>query len=317
MHKPTPILFDSKARAKILNGTNKVYEAVRRTMGPQGGNALIYGLYSRPYRVTNDGYTVADIIELKDEHENLAANAIQDAAKRTNLLAGDGTTCTTVIAGRGLNSILPEISNIDDTSELEKALENSEKKSTHRGVMDIKRELFETKDKVVEDLKKRSKKIETKEELQKIATVSVEHEKYGKIISDMAWKIGETGYIDVREGFKGEIETELIEGARFPAKIPAKVFINKPERYEMEVVDTPILITNYTVDKSFMQIILGEGGLQGLTRLVILAPEFKEPALVSMAQINSKHGDLIYAPVKVPSLKTVQFEDIEVYTGRS
>src|SRR3990167_11262926 len=116
LHTPTPLKFHNEARKKILDGANKIYEAVRMSMGPQGGNALIYGLYSRPYRITNDGYTVADIIELKDPHENLAANAIQDAAKRTNLLAGDGTTATVVIAGKLINSILPEVNLAGDTS---------------------------------------------------------------------------------------------------------------------------------------------------------------------------------------------------------
>lgn len=310
MHKPTPVLFDNQARAKILKGVNVVYEAVRRTMGPQGGNALIYGLYSRPYRLTNDGYTVADIIELKDPHENLAANAIQDAAKRTNLLAGDGTTCTVVVTGKGVNTILPMISSMNETADLEKALASKGKK---RGVMDIKHELFATKDEVVAKLKEMSRKVESLEELTRIAVVSVENEEYGKIIAEMAWKVGTGGYIDILEGFKGEVETEMIEGARFPAKIPAKVFVNKLERYEMEIVDTPVLLTNYIIDRAAMATIVGN--LQGLQKLVIIAPDFKDSGLVAMANVNKKHNDLIYAPVKVPSLKTVQFEDVEVFTG--
>src|SRR3990167_7163424 len=127
MYQPTPVLFDNEARRKILDGINVVYEAVRRTMGPQGGNALIYGLYSRPYRLTNDGYTVADIIELKDMHKTLAAAAIKDAAKRTNLLAGDGTTATTVIAGRLINLLLEEISRAGETAGFEKVFEKKVK----------------------------------------------------------------------------------------------------------------------------------------------------------------------------------------------
>src|SRR3990167_3079739 len=126
-HQPTLVIFDNEARSKILKGTNVIYEAVRRTMGPQGGNALIYGLYSRPYRITNDGYTVADIIELKDPHENLAAKAMQDAAKRTNMLAGDGTTATTVIAGKLINLLLEEISRAGETAGFEKVFEKKVK----------------------------------------------------------------------------------------------------------------------------------------------------------------------------------------------
>src|SRR3990167_1677861 len=310
MYQPTPVIFDNKAREKILKGVNIIYEAVRRTMGPQGGNALIYGLYSRPYRLTNDGYTVAEIIELKDPHEKLAAAAVQDAAKRTNLLAGDGTSATCVIAGKLINTILPEISRVGETVGFERAFD---KKVKRLGVMDIKRALFKTKDEAVAKLKAMSKKIESLEDLVKIATVSVEHEEYGKTIAEMSWKVKTEGYIDILEGFGGKIETEVIEGARFPAKIPAKIFVNKLERYEMEVAEAPVLLTNYVIDKHIMSVFLGK--LQNLPKLTIIAPEFKDSALVTMAQINKKNAELIYAPVKVPSLKTVQFEDVEVFTG--
>src|SRR3990167_8908589 len=173
MYQPTPVLFDNEARKKILAGVSVVYEAVRRTMGPQGGNALIYGLYSRPYRLTNDGYTVADIIELRDPHEQLAANAIQDAAKRTNLLAGDGTSATTVIAGKLVHTLLREIMDASETAGFEKAFSGKMKRP---GVMDLKRALFATRDAVLAALKAASKPVETLEELVKIATISVEHE---------------------------------------------------------------------------------------------------------------------------------------------
>lgn len=313
MYKTTPVLLDNKAREKILRGVHILYEAVRRTMGPQGSNALIYGLYSRPYRITNDGYTIADIIELKDPHENLAANAIQDAAKRTNLLAGDGTTATVVIAGKLINLVLNEIGQIGDTAGLEKAFE---KKVKRLGVMDIKRALLKTRDEVAAKLKSMSKKIETLEELTRIATISVEHEEYGKTIAEMSWKVKTEGYIDIMEGFGGKIETETIEGARFPAKIPAKVFVNKIERYEMEVLDAPVILTNYTFDDLAMTTIFGERGrLAPLPRVIVIAPEFKTSVLQNMANINKKHMALTFAPVKVPSLKTVQFEDVAVYTG--
>jgi len=290
-----------------------VYEAVRRTMGPQGANALIYGLYSRPYRLTNDGYTIADIIELRDPHEKLAAAAIQDAAKRTNLLAGDGTTATTVIAGKLVNTILPEISQMGDTKDFEGAFNRKLKKI---GVMDIKKALFRTRDLVLEKLKAVSKPVKDLKTLTKIAIVSVENEEYGKTIAEMAWKVGRDGYIDIVEGFGGKIETETIEGCRFPAKIPAKVFVNKPERYEMEVVDVPILLTNYVFDDLAMMTCFGQSGrLDALPRVVVFAPEFKTSVLQQMAAINRKHGSLTFAPVKVPSLKTYQFEDIEIYTG--
>lgn len=316
MHKPTPVLMDNKARQKILKGVNTIYEAVRRTMGPQGGNVLMYGLYSRPYRLTNDGYTVADIISIKDPHEKLAAAAVQDAAKRTNLLAGDGTTCTTVLTGAMLNAIFPSIMNIDETAVLERAIESDIKATVkRRGVMDIKRDLLKTRDVVVEKLKKMSKPIKSLEDLEKIAIASIEDEAYGKTVAEMAYKVGANGYLDVVEGFGGKIETEVIEGARTPAKIPAKVFVNKPERYEMEQVDTNIVLTNYVIDGQTVVELVTKVQSAGLKRLTIISPNFTTEALVMLAKANEKVQAFAYAPIKVPSLKTAQFEDLAVVLG--
>ena len=308
MDQPTRLLFNNEARKKILIGVNRLYDAVRMSMGPQGGNALIYGLYSRPYRITNDGYTIAEIIELKDEFENLAARAFRDAANRTNLLAGDGTTATCVIGGKLLNDVLPKIMQAESTADFEKIL-----KRKTEGVMDIKRKLLATKDIIVEKLKEVSKKVETKEELVKLATISVEDAELGKLIAEMSWKVGLDGYIDILEGFKGQIETETIEGTRFPAKVPAKVFVNNLARYEMVGDDVPVILTNFTVDSAFMAVLNAKIG--GQPKLCIIAPDFKDNALISMAQVNKKNAQLIYVPVKVPSLKTVQFEDIKVASG--
>lgn len=312
MNQPTPVLYDNEARKKILAGVDKIYQAVRRTMGPQGGNALIYGLYSRPYRITNDGYTVADIIELKDTHEKLAAEAIVDAAKRTNMLAGDATSATTVISSKGVLDILPILMKESETSNVSKSFTvNGDSKK--RGLMTIRRELFTTQDVVVAKLKAMSKTVETLEELERIAISSVEDEELGKTIAAMAWKVQASGYIATVEGFNNKIETELIEGARFPAKIPAKVFINVPEKYEMEVENTPILLTNYTIDAVMMQRFLKN--LEGLPKLTIIAPQFKDDALVMMANVNKEQNAYVFIPVKVPSLQTVQFEDLQVYCG--
>ena len=313
MNTPTPVLFDNQAREKILRGVYVLYEAVRRTMGPQGANALMYGLYSRPYRISNDGYTIADIIELKDPHEKLAASAIQDAAKRTNLLAGDGTTATTVIAGKLVNSILPMLMEEAETARFAKSVGGKEKR---HGVMDLKRALFRTRDLVLSKLKEKSLPVDSLETLTKIATISVEHEEYGKIIADMAWKVGTSGYIDIVEGFGGKIETEVIEGARWPAKIAAKGFVNKLERYEMETTDAHVLLTNHVIDDHAMQVLFTESAnLRGLPRIIIIAPNFKGSVLQVMFNVNQKNKAMTFAPIKCPSLRTEQFDDIAVITG--
>lgn len=301
---PTKIIFNNEAKQKILKAVNRVYDAVRMSFGPQGANALIYGLYGRPMRLTNDGVTIADVIVPKDEFEYLVNAAFVDAAKKTNQKVGDGTTLTTIIGGKLINDIFSQINDDVFASAIE---------SKSNGPITIKKKLLETMQIVVEKLKQLSKPIETEEDLEKIAIVSIENKEIGKVVANMAWKVGQGGFIDVVEGHKGEIETELTEGARFPAKPCGKIFINRRERFEMVAEDCPILLTNFNINKAIFGNFFTTYKVK--TKIVIIANDFTEQALIAMANLNIQNKEMIFYPVKVPSLRTEQYEDIAVYCG--
>lgn len=301
--RSTQTLLGAKAREAIYKGVNAIYAPVSRTLGPEGKNALLYRTFNRGSRITNDGVTVSEVQEPKDPFVNLAANAFKEGCKRTNEKVGDGTTTTACIGGKLFNDIYEQMS------------ENSsvfiQKQSV--GVMSLKRQILESAEKVKEEIKKRAKQVESLEELEDIATVSVEDRELGRIIAKMAWDVGVDGFIDVTEGYKGEIETEVIKGFRFPAKVSARAFVNKPERYEMVAEDCPVFITNYKLDNA------NEFGetfrkLNSFTsKIIVIAPEFSENVLVNM--VNATKAGYFFHPVKAPSLRTEQFEDLAIYCG--
>src|SRR3990167_3565220 len=314
MNKNTKILFGTEAREKILKGVKTGYDAVRLTMGPEGKNALFYGTFGRKSRITNDGYTVLESIELKDEFESLALSELKNAAKKTNSLVGDGTSATTVIAGKLLIDVFSKL------SEEQSAIGNSQKKE---GVMTIRKNLLNTAKQVEEDITKTAKKVATLEELKRIATISVEDEKIGDIIATMSWKVGENGFIDIIEGFKGEVETEIIEGARFPAKIAAKGFVNNASQKTMEAKDVAVLLTNFNLDNVNQVAQFLNPLLKTNAKIAIFAPEFSQDVLsdfwkasysIAPGGVLQKKTLEIY-PIKAPSLRSEQWEDLEVYFG--
>jgi chaperonin GroEL len=300
--KQTKVLIGEKARQAILNGVNLVYGAVKLTLGPKGGNALLFGTYGSSPRITNDGVTIAECIEPKDEFEKLVADSFKEACKRTNERAGDATTTTTVIGGVLINDILGKV----ETSLIGRQSDD---------VMKTRKVLMEDVKKVVESIKKQATKINSLEDLEKVAIISVEDEQIGKTIASIVYQVGIDGFVDVQEGFKGVIEHEVIEGMRFPAKVPHKAFVTNPERYEMVMQDVPVIVTNYALDNAaevagVINDILTKTQLR---KIAILAPTFSDQVLIEFVKAN-KNNVFVY-PVKVPSLRTEQFEDVCAYFG--
>jgi chaperonin GroEL len=304
MDKPTKVLLDERAREAIWRGVAAIYEPVRRTLGPEGGNALMYRTFNRGSRITNDGKAIADVIEPLDEFENLAAKAFKEATDKTNEKAGDGTTTTTVIGGHLINEIFRKLSESSSSIRTKTA-------GGKVGVMRLRREMQEAVVYVIEAIKQRAKKVESLEELEKIAVVSVEDVEIGKIVAKMAWEVGVDGFVDVTDGHKGEIEVEVIKGMRIPAKVGAKAFVNNPARFEMIAADIPCLVTNYALDNA-AQVNAFTGNLQ-TAKLAIFAPSFSENVLVGMVAAF-KQGFHIY-PIATPGLRTEQYEDLAVYIG--
>jgi len=298
--RTTTTLSGAKAMEAIKKGVNAIYEPVRATFGPKGRNVLLYRTMNRGNRITNDGVTVAECIEPKNQQVRMAAQTFKESCKKTNEKVGDGTTCTTILAGKLFNEIYKQ------TNESKTAFVGSD-----HDVISLKNDILKAAKDVKEQITKVSKKIKTLKDLEKVATISVEDEDLGKLVAKMAWDVGVDGFIDVVEGYKGEIETEVIKGMRFSAKVPAKVFVNNPNRYEMVVKDSPIIITNYAMDNvgSFVHAFKE----LGTSKLVVVAPSFSENVMVNFVNAG-KNGFFIH-PILAPSLRTPQLEDLSVYCG--
>lgn len=303
MAKTTKVLLDDKARAAVSRGVNAIYEPVRRTLGPAGRNALLYRTYNRGSRITNDGVTVSEVIEPKDEFEALVATSFKESAKLTNQKVGDGTTSTEVVGGYLYNDVSKR------RSEAGIAI-RSKTAGGSNNVMQIRKQILESAELVKEEIKKAAKQVKTLPELEKIATVSVEDAELGKIIAKMAWDVGVDGYIDTVEGYKGEIETEVIKGMRFPAKIAAKAFVNNPARYEMVATDAPVVVTNIAITNAAQMKFTGD---LKTSKLIVFAPSFSDEILVSL--VNAVKQGFFVFPVATPSLRTEQYEDLAVYCG--
>lgn len=309
MSRITRTIIGDKARKIILEGVNAIGIPVGMTLGPQARKALMYRTFNRGSRIVDDGHIVAECQEPKDPFVRLAANTFKEACKRTNEKVGDATATTAVIGCRLYNDCYNLLTEGNSSM-----VGKSKGLSGRIGVSTLKSKVLSSAEKVKEEIKNVAKKIETKSDLEKIAIVSVGgDEALGKVIALMAWEVGVDGFIDTVEGYKGEIETEIIKGFRFPAKPGAKAFVNNPARYEMTAVDCPVLITNHALDNG--------GDISGVlqrmnqqtSKIIVLAPSFSENVLVNM--VNAvKQGYFIY-PVKVPSLRTDQFEDLAIYSG--
>jgi len=301
--RPTKTIIGKKSLEAITKGVNAIYIPVSKTLGPNGKNALLYRSYNRGSRITNDGYTVAEVQEPKNPFVRLVALTFKEMCKKTNEKIGDGTTGTAVIGGILWNKVYKLLS--------EGQSEFTAKKSGQVSVIAIKRKILETAKIVKKKIREVAKKIETLEDLEKIAVVSVEDEKLGKVVAKMAWDVGMDGYIDVVEGYKGEIETEVIKGMRFPAKIADKAFLTNKEKFEMIAQDSHILITNYALDNTGMISAPFQEISKKTTKLIVVAPSFSENVLVNMIKAI-KNGFFIY-PVFAPSMRTEQMEDLAVY----
>jgi chaperonin GroEL len=282
----TKILRHGAARKVILKGVNEIYNTVKFTLGPEYGTVLLHRSFNRGSRITNDGVTIAKCIEPRDKFEKLVATAFKESAAKTGERAGDGTTSTIVIAGKMINDAFSLIGGDDKTGIQVWGLENKK-----TGAIALKKHILETIPKIKEAIGKQTKKIETQEELFNIADVSLGGNKdVAKIVSDMIWKTGNDGFITLGDSFKGEIETEIIEGARFPMKIAAKLFMNNPERYEMVASECECLITNYELDN--VQDFLSFWNSLKRNKLIIFAPKFSEEVLNLMAQIMYPNRDI-------------------------
>lgn len=301
------VVQGEEARTRLLKGINIVGEIVGATLGPAGKNAVLERTGSWPL-IINDGYQIArEIHHLEDPIENLGAEILKEVATKTNDKAGDGTTTSVVIAYRLINEVSKRIK--DDKS-LVKSSKN---------LMDIYREIKSEALKVIETLKVMAIPIEGKEMVKNVATVALESEELGGMVSDIIDKIGKDGYILVEPSFIGKVESEVIEGMKLNAGLAASWMSTNLQKKESVIKDPALLITNYKLERPLdIQHLVTELSKENKKDLVIIAPKFSKEFLTTVyatAAIEDISRKFYVLCLKAPALDDDEFEDIAVYTN--
>ena len=270
-------------------------------MGPAGKNVLL--VKRGPDRITNDGVTVARSIVLRDEIENLGAQAARESAIKTSEMVGDGTTTSSVLALAILDKFMGDV---DD-----KVLGAV----GQRNMMEIKREIMEAYKQVVEELKKIAKPISTRQDLEAVATVALENETLGKIVAEIVETVGINGFVSVDEGFREETEYEIIQGMQFDGTYIADELVNTTWR-EVRYEDTPIIVYGGEIESYYVLNDLVKYVIEHLKKgkLFIIAEKFSKD-IIQFFVGTTKTGKFQLLGIKAPSLTPEQLEDIAVYTG--
>jgi chaperonin GroEL len=292
------IVFSEDARRKLKNGMTVVANAVSATLGPKGRNVAFDRKIGSP-TITHDGVSVAKEIELEDPFENMGAQLLKEAAQKTNDIAGDGTTTSTVLAYAIVTEGL-------------KALEAG------YNPMLLKRGIELATETIVTELKKNSTKIDTKEEIASVATNSAADEEVGQLIADVMDKVGKDGVITVEESKTMQFETEYVEGMQFDRGYLSPYFITNGEQMEAQISDAYVLIYDKKISAAQDIVPLLEKLVQlGKRELVIIAEDVDGEALATLI-LNKIRGMLNVLAIKAPGFgdrRKAMLQDIAVLTG--
>jgi chaperonin GroEL len=292
------VKFHSDARARLLRGVDILADAVKVTLGPKGRNVVIDKSFGAP-RSTKDGVTVAKEIELSDKFENMGAQMVREVAQKTNDTAGDGTTTATVLA---------------------QAIVREGMKSVAAGMnpMDLKRGVMLAVEAVVADLKKRSKKVKSNEEIVQVGTISANGDDWvGKKLAEAMAKVGNEGVITVEEAKSLDSELEVVEGMQFDRGYISPYFITNADKMVAELEDPYILIHEKKLSSLQPMLPILESIIQTGRPLLIIAEEVEGEALATLV-VNKLRGGLKVAAVKAPGFgdrRKAMLEDIAIVTN--
>ena len=292
------VRFSSDARDRMLRGVDILNNAVKVTLGPKGRNVILDKSYGAP-RITKDGVAVAKEIELEDKFENMGAQMVREVASKTNDLAGDGTTTATVLAASIMKEGLKLV-------------------AAGMNPMDLKRGVDIAVAAVVKDIERRSKKVQTSEEIAQIGTVAANGDKtIGKMIADAMKKVGNEGVITVEEAKTAETELDVVEGMQFDRGYLSPYFITNAEKMVAELEDVYLLIHEKKLSSLQPLLPLLEAVVQAGKPLVIIAEDIEGEALATLV-VNKLRGGLKVAAVKAPGFgdrRKAMLEDIAILTG--
>jgi chaperonin GroEL len=292
------VKFSTDARDRMLHGVETLANAVKVTLGPKGRNVVLDKSFGAP-RITKDGVTVAKEIELDDKFENMGAQMVREVAQKTNDVAGDGTTTATVLAA---------------------AIVKEGVKSVAAGMnpMDLKRGIDLAVHAVVEDIKKRAKKVSSSAEVAQVGTISSNGDsEVGKMIAQAMQKVGNEGVITVEEAKALDTEVEIVEGMQFDRGYLSPYFITNAEKMVAELEDAYVLLHEKKLSQLQAMLPVLEAVVQSGKPLLIVAEDIEGEALATLV-VNKLRGGLKVAAVKAPGFgdrRKAMLEDIAILTG--
>lgn len=291
------IAFDEEARRGLERGMNQLADAVKVTLGPKGRNVVLEKKWGAP-TITNDGVSIAKEIELEDPYEKIGAELVKEVAKKTDDVAGDGTTTATVLAQALVREGLRNV-------------------AAGANPMALKRGIEAAVASVSEGLSQLAKDVETKEQIASTASISAGDNTVGEIIAEAMDKVGKEGVITVEESNTFGLELELTEGMRFDKGYISAYFMTDAERMEAVFDDPYILIANSKISavKDLLPVL--EKVMQGGKPLIIIAEDVEGEALATLV-VNKVRGTFKSVAVKAPGFgdrRKAMLDDIAILTG--
>jgi chaperonin GroEL len=291
------IAFDEEARRGLERGMNTLADAVKVTLGPKGRNVVLEKKWGAP-TITNDGVSIAKEIELEDPYEKIGAELVKEVAKKTDDVAGDGTTTATVLAQALVREGLRNV-------------------AAGANPMALKRGIEAAVASVAEELAKIARDVETKEQIASTASISAGDTSVGEIIAEAMDKVGKEGVITVEESNTFGLELELTEGMRFDKGYIAPYFWTDPERMEAVLDDPYILIVNSKIASVKDLLPILEKVMQGGKPLLVIAEDVEGEALATLI-VNKVRGTFKSVAVKAPGFgdrRKAMLTDIAILTG--
>ena len=289
--------FSDDARQSLMKGIDVVAKAVVTTLGPKGRNIALDKKWGAP-NIVHDGVTVAKEIELKDPFENMGAQLVKESADKTNDVAGDGTTTATLLAQMMTQAGMKNV-------------------TAGANPMIVKKGIEKAVEAVVSELKKISKPIKNREEIEQVATISAGDSAIGAKISEALDRVGRDGVVTVEEGKGLTIDIEYKEGMEFDRGYVSAYFVTNPERMEAEIENAYILLTDKKITSIQDLLPFLEKFVKISKSLVIIADEVEGEALATLV-VNKLKGTFNVLAVKAPGFgdrRKEMLEDIAVLTG--
>ncbi|HEW91357.1 MAG TPA: chaperonin GroEL [Thermotogaceae bacterium] len=294
---PKLLSFNEEARRALERGVDKIANAVKITLGPKGRNVVLEKSWGSP-TITNDGVSIAKEIELEDKFENLGAQLVKEVASKTNDIAGDGTTTATVLAQAMIKEGLKNIAAGSNPILIKTGIDKAVKK-------------------VVEEIKKSSKKLSSREDIAHVAAISANNEEIGNLIAEAMDKVGEDGVITVEDSKTLDTYVEFSEGMKFDRGYISPYFVTDAERMEVVLREPFILITDRKLSNVKPLIPLLEKVAQAGKPLLVIAEDVEGEALTTLV-LNKLKGTLEACAVKAPGFgdrRKAMLQDIAILTG--